>query len=491
LKGVINTLANYILSFDQGTTSTRAVVFDRSGAAVASDVRGHQQIYPNPGWVSHNPEEIYFNVLETGRRALEAAGIDKTQLAGIGITNQRETLVVWDSRTGEPVCDAIVWQCKRTSDICRRIVADGFESTIRRKTGLVADPYFTATKLKWVLENIPAARSAKGKLLAGTMDSYITWRLTGRHVTDYTNASRTMLFNRHELKWDAEILDYFGIPAELLPRVISSSEAAGVAEAFGAPVAGIAGDQHAALFGQTCFETGDIKNTYGTGCFVLKNIGQTPIITEGGLLTTIAWNIGGKTTYALEGSVFSAGAAIQWLINEMRLVDDVRELNDICNTQPDTEGVYFVPAFTGLGAPRWDMDARGVLCGLSLYSNKKHIVRALMESIAYQSKEVMDYMNAESGAAGGVLRVDGGVSSSDFLMQFQADISGITVERPANIETTALGAAYLAGLATGFWSGLDELKAQRRLGTVFVPGMPAEVCQRKYEGWLKAVQKAT
>lgn len=488
----------YILAIDQGTTSTRAIIFDEKGSIIAQNSRSHEQLYPNPGWVSHNAKEIYFNTVEVCKKAMELANVEPLQIAGIGITNQRETVVAWDKETGEPVCDAIVWQCRRTADLCRSITNDGFGDTIRAKTGLLVDPYFSATKIKWMLDNVERAKALRssGRLLVGTIDSYIIWHLTGKkcHVTDFTNASRTMLFNITDLRWDDELLRYFDIPAEILPHVVPSSGVIGYTDesVFGTaiPISGIAGDQHASLFGQTCFSVGDVKNTYGTGCFILKNIGDKPIITKNKLLTTIAWNIGGRTTYALEGSVFIAGAAISWLMKEMKLIDDVNELNEICKNTPDTGGVYFVPAFSGLGAPYWDMYARGCICGMTLGTNRSHIIRAVMEAIAFQSRDVINHMEAESGLHMTRLRVDGGVCKSDFGMQFQSDILNIAVERPANTETTALGAAYLAGLAVSYWSGTDDIVKQRQVDKVFEPVMAKVEADGRYRMWLKAVEKA-
>jgi glycerol kinase len=456
----------------------------------------HEQIYPQPGWVSHNAEEIYGNTVTCGRTVMAKAGVSPADIAAIGITNQRETLVAWDKQTGVPICDAIVWQCRRTADICRKMASDGMADTVRQKTGLLIDPYFSATKIRWILENVPEARGLElaGRLLVGTVDSYLIWKLTdGReHVTDYTNASRTMLFNIGGLRWDPELMNYFGVEEEMLPRVCPSSGAIASTGVFGGeiPITGVAGDQHAALFGQTCFEQGDVKNTYGTGCFILKNIGAKPVISPNNLLTTIAWHINGQTVYALEGSIFNAGAAIEWTINEARLAGDIGEINSICENTPDTDGAYMVPAFTGLGAPHWDMNARGVFCGMSLSTNRRHLVRAVMEAIAYECKDVIDVMESDAGVAMNRLRVDGGVSRSDFVMQLQADLLRIPVERPQSTETTALGAAYLAGLAVGFYRDIDEIRANRTAGAVFEPSMPPEAAAMKYAGWLKAVERA-
>ncbi|MDR1558650.1 MAG: glycerol kinase GlpK [Clostridiales bacterium] len=488
----------YILAFDQGTTSSRAILFNKNGEAAGQWQRPHEQIYPEPGWVSHNPKEIFFNIVECAKRAMESVGASPVDIAAIGITNQRETLVAWDKRNGEPACDAIVWQCRRTADLCRQARTDGMEDALRRKTGLLIDPYFSATKIRWTLDNIPRARALleEGNLIAGTIDSWLIWNLTGgaRHVTDYTNASRTMLFNIHTLKWDEELLDYFKIPVDIMPEVIPSNGYIGATrkEHFGEeiPITGVAGDQHAALFGQTCFNTGDVKNTYGTGCFILKNIGEQPIISSKKLLTTIAWHIDGQTVYAMEGSIFNAGAAVEWMMKEARLADDVNEINEICDDTPDTQGVYMTPAFSGLGAPFWDMDARGIICGLSLSSNRKHIVRAVMESIAFQSKAVIDAMEDETGLPMSRLRVDGGVSKSRFVMQFQSDILNIPVERPKVTETTALGAAYLAGLAVGFYKDLEDISRNHIMDEIYEPAMDGAVREERYRMWLKAVERA-
>lgn len=488
----------YVLAIDQGTTSSRAIIYDAAGATAGWHQRPHEQIFPNPGWVSHNANEIYFNVVEAGRKAMEQAGIAPTDLSAVGITNQRETVVLWDKRTGEPVCDAIVWQCRRTADLCARMEADGLSETIRQKTGLLIDPYFSATKIKWMLDHTPQARTLmeKGDLLAGTMDSFLIWKLTGgqKHVTDYTNAARTMLFNIKTLMWDADILAYFGINPSILPKVVSCVGPAGQTQAavWGAsiPITGIAGDQHAALFGQTCLETGDVKNTYGTGCFLLKNVGHEPLITQSRLLTTLAWHINGQVTYALEGSIFNAGAAVEWLMKEIKLVDSVEEINAICAETPDTDGAYFVPAFSGLGAPYWDMYARGTLCGLNLSTNKRHIVRAVMESVAFQSRDVIDHMTEVSGLPLPLLRVDGGVSKSDFTMQFQADLLSVSVERPRVTETTARGIFYMAGLGAGLFSRPEDIKCLREVDKIFEPSSDKDAMETRYRQWKKAVERS-
>ncbi|MDR2903399.1 MAG: glycerol kinase GlpK [Clostridiales bacterium] len=487
----------YILSIDQGTTSSRAILFDKAGGVLAQSARKHEQIYPAPGHVSHNAKEILFNVLETTKTTISGSGIDPAAIAALGLTNQRETVVLWDKATGEPVCDAIVLQCRRTSALCQQIITDGFDGVVREKTGLLPDPYFSATKIKWMLENVPAAKAllAKNRLLTGTVDSFILWHITEghRHVTDYTNAARTMLFNIHTLEWDAALCDYFSIPREILPAVVPSSGVLGYTkkELFGAaiPVAGVAGDQHAALFGQTCFEPGDMKNTYGTGCFILANTGGAPAVPGDGLLSTIAWHIGGKTAYALEGSVFCAGAAIEWLIHECKLISDIGELDYILEKTADSGGVYFVPAFSGLSAPVWDMRARGAVFGMSLQTNRDHIVRAVAESIAYQAKDVLDYMASAAGFSMTALKADGGICKNPVIMQFQADMLGIPVACSHMTETTALGAGYLAGLAVGFYKNFEELQQIKKKETFYYPKMSAENRKERVRCWKKAIER--
>ncbi|MCL2421450.1 MAG: glycerol kinase GlpK [Defluviitaleaceae bacterium] len=488
---------NYILAIDQGTTSTRAVVFDKKGNPLGTARKPHQQIFPQAGWVSHDAEEIFINTIEIAQGAIEKARVSRQDLAAIGITNQRETLVLWDVRTGKPVCDAIVWQCRRSADICAQMEKDGMAGLIRERTGLLIDPYFTATKIKWALDNIPSVRPlmAQGYLRAGTIDSYLIFRLTkGKsHITDYTNAARTMLFDIVKGCWDDDILRYLGIDQGILPQVVSSSGVVAHTdvEYFDVPIAGIAGDQHAALFGQADINPGDAKNTYGTGCFLLKNIGDEAVINKDSrLLTTIAWHINGKTTYALEGGVFNAGSAVEWLMRELKLTADVQEINEICANTPDTDGAYFVPAFSGLGAPYWDMYARGTLCGLSLSTGKNHIVRAVMESIAFQSRDLIDHMNEIAGLPLTQLQVDGGVSKSDFTMQFQADLLGIPVERPSYTETTVLGACYLAALGVGWFTDLEDIARSRVVDRVFVPSAPRNEMEQRYRMWKNAVKRA-
>ena len=489
---------DYILAIDQGTTSTRAVVFDKKGNPLGTAQKSHQQIFPQAGWVSHDGEEIFANAIETAKGAIESAGVSQKDLAAMGITNQRETLVLWDVRTGKPVCDAIVWQCRRSADICAQMESDGMAGLVRERTGLLIDPYFTATKIKWAIDNIPQVQPLmeQGYLRAGTIDSFLIFRLTNgkSHITDYTNAARTMLFDIIKGCWDDDILSYLGIDQGILPQVVTSSGVVAHTDAeyfdIDIPIAGIAGDQHAALFGQADINPGDAKNTYGTGCFLLKNIGNEAIIKPSRLLTTIAWHINGETTYALEGGVFNAGSAVEWLMRELKLAKDVREINDICNSTPDTGGAYFVPAFSGLGAPYWDMYARGTICGLSLSTGKNHIVRAVMESVAFQSRDLIDHMNEVAGLPLSQLQVDGGVSKSDFTMQFQADLLGIPVERPHYTETTVLGACFLAALGVGLFTDLTDIARSRTVDKVFVPSVPKSEMEERYMMWKNAVKRA-
>jgi glycerol kinase len=493
-------MAQYVLALDQGTTSSRAIVFDRTGRILSAAQEEFPQIYPQPGWVEHDPEAIWGTQLGTTRRALQEAGVTAAELVGIGITNQRETTVVWDRRTGAPLYNAIVWQCRRTAAICDRLRAEGWAGPIRAKTGLVVDAYFSGTKLAWLLDNVPGLRqkAERGDALFGTIDSFILWRLSGGklHVTDVSNASRTMLFNIHALDWDHEILAELRIPPVMLPQVLPSSCVYGLADRslFGAdvPLAGAAGDQQAALFGQTCFAPGQAKNTYGTGCFLLLNTGVQAVASEKGLLTTIAWQLGKDkpVTYALEGSVFIAGAAIQWLRDGLGIIMHAAETEGMAREVTDTGGVYFVPAFVGLGAPHWDAYARGTIVGLTRGSDRRHIARAALEAICYQSRDVLDAMVADSEIRLQALRADGGAAANAFLMQLQADLLGVPVQRPTVTETTALGAAYLAGLAVGFWSGLDELVTQWQTNAEFVPRMSEEQRDLLYSGWQRAVERA-
>ncbi|NPV71854.1 MAG: glycerol kinase GlpK [Firmicutes bacterium] len=488
----------YVMALDQGTTSSRAIIFDRDGAAVGFANKEFEQIYPKPGWVEHRPGDIWGTQLEVARKALADNGITPGEIAAIGITNQRETTVVWEKATGKPVYNAIVWQCRRTAPICDDLKAKGWADKIRAKTGLVVDAYFSGTKVKWILDNVPGVRekAEKGEVLFGNVDTWLIWNLTGGkvHVTDYSNASRTMLFNIHELKWDKEILDEMGIPAAMLPAALPSSKVYGhtVADVFGAvvPISGDAGDQQAALFGQTCFKPGTAKNTYGTGCFMLMNTGEKAVPSKHGLLTTIAWGINGKVEYALEGSIFITGAAVQWLRDGLRVISSAAESEDLAAKVPDSGGVYVVPAFVGLGAPYWDMYARGTVVGITRGTTREHLVRATLESIAYQTRDVLESMTADSGIELKALRVDGGAVKNGLLMQFQSDILGVPVERPVITETTALGAAYLAGLAVGFWSGLDEVAKKWKVDAGFDPAMEAGTRDKMYAGWKRAVQRA-
>lgn len=486
----------YILALDQGTTSSRAILFDKKGNIVASEQQEFTQIFPQPGWVEHNAKEIWSSQLRVAQKVLSKNKVKATDIAGIGITNQRETTVIWDKETGEPIHNAIVWQDRRTASICDKMKKDGLGRYVRKNTGLVVDAYFSGTKIKWMLDKVKGARkrAIKGELLFGTIDSWLVWKLTGGavHVTDYTNASRTLLYNINQLKWDDKLLKYLNIPKNILPEVKQSSEVYGTSEVslFGhsIPIAGIAGDQQSALFGQACYRKGMAKNTYGTGCFMLMNTGDKPVYSKKGLLTTIAWGIDGKVTYALEGSVFIAGAAIQWLRDGLKLIDDSPDSEYIAMKVPDTGGVYVVPAFAGLGAPYWDMYARGAIFGLTRGTTKAHLVRATLESLAYQTKDVLDAMEKDSKVTLNTLRVDGGASANNLLMQFQSDILGVKVERPKIIETTALGAAYLAGLAVGFWKRKD-IDKNWQLDEPFKAKMDVKKRKELYGGWLKAVKR--
>lgn len=488
----------YILSFDQGTTSSRAIIFDHQGDVVSISQKEFTQIYPKAGWVEHDPMEIWATQIGVAKMALEMAAIDTNEIAGIGITNQRETTIVWDKNTGEPVYNAIVWQCRRTADICDEIIKNGKADLIKKKTGLMVDAYFSGTKIKWILDNVSGAqeKAEKGELLFGTVDSWLVWKLTdGKvHVTDYSNASRTMLYNIHTLEWDDEILRELNIPRNMLPEVKPSSYIYGnTSEKImnaRIPIAGIAGDQQAALFGQGCFEPGMAKNTYGTGGFMLMNTGSKPVESENGLLTTIAWGIDGNVTYALEGSVFIAGAAIQWLRDELRMIKNVDECERYTNSVSDTNGVYLVPAFVGLGAPYWDMYARGTVVGLTRGTKKEHFIRAALESIAYQTMDVLNSMEEDSEIKLHKLKVDGGASANNFLMQFQSDILNVSVDRPRIIQTTALGAAYLAGIAVGFWKDQDEILKNWKLDKEYKPEMNVEQRGRNIKMWHKAVKTA-
>jgi len=491
-------MSHYVMALDQGTTSSRAILFDRAGRPVASAQEEFPQIFPQPGWVEHDPEDIWRTQITVARQAMEKAGATADDIAAIGITNQRETTVIWDRRTGEPVYNAIVWQCRRTADHCERLKASGFAETIRAKTGLVTDAYFSGTKVAWILDNVPdvRARAEAGELAFGTIDTFLLWRLSGGriHVTDYSNGSRTLLFNIHTLDWDDDILNELRIPRSLLPEVRPSSYLYGETDPalFGKaiPLAGDAGDQQAATFGQACYAVGMAKNTYGTGCFMLLNTGEQAVPSERGLLTTIAWGLDEKVIYALEGSVFITGAAVQWLRDELRIIERSADVEPLAASVPDNGGVYFVPAFVGLGAPYWDQYARGAILGLTRGSNRAHIARATLESIAYQTRDVLETMRADSGIELNELRVDGGAVRNNLLMQFQADILGVPVLRPVVTETTALGAAYLAGLAVGFWRDPQEIARNWAVDRVFEPTMSDERREELYAGWKKAVERA-
>ncbi|NLI61155.1 MAG: glycerol kinase GlpK [Clostridiales bacterium] len=488
----------YVVALDQGTTSCRTIIFDKFGRVIGQESREFAQIYPKPGWVEHNAEEVWQCQLSTLKDVLTNNYIEPSQIASIGITNQRETLVVWNRHTGKPIYNAIVWQCRRTANVCDELKEKGLHDLIHQKTGLVVDAYFSATKLFWILNQIPGARAmaVEGDLLAGTMDTWLIWNFTaGRvHATDYTNASRTMLFNINELCWDEELMEIFEIPFRMLPEVKDSSgyfgslDKAILGEEI--PITGVAGDQHSALFGQACFEEGMVKNTYGTGCFILMNTGQEPKISNHNLLTTIAWCMGGKVEYALEGSVFSTGATVQWLRDELQIIKSADETETLAMSVEDTNGIYMVPAFVGLGAPYWDPYARGAILGLTRGANKKHLVRAVLESIAYQSMDILELMEKDSGITIPQLRVDGGASSNNFLMQFQADILGVPVIRPEITETTARGAAFLAGLEVGMWSSRSDIEGVWEQEREFIPKMDRRIRNEKYRLWKKAVYRS-
>ncbi|TKB47933.1 glycerol kinase GlpK [Ferrimonas sediminicola] len=483
----------YIVALDQGTTSSRALLFDRQGQVIGTAQREFNQHYPNPGWVEHDPIEIWASQRATLTELLAKSRVSHHQVAAIGITNQRETTVVWDRETGQPIHNAIVWQCRRTADLCTRLKQAGLEQRVRDKTGLVLDPYFSATKVRWILDHVPGARqrAEQGKLAFGTIDSWLIWNLTeGQvHATDATNASRTMLFNIHTLEWDSELLEAFQIPASMLPEVKASGELYGQAQLGNArvPISGVAGDQQAALFGQLCHSAGMAKNTYGTGCFLLMHTGNTPVASRHGLLTTLACNLPGEINYALEGAVFMGGASVQWLRDELGLIRHASESEALAQEVADTQGAYLVPAFTGLGAPHWDPFARGTLVGMTRGTNRQHLVRATLESIAYQSMDILHAMEQDAGQSLSQLRVDGGATANRFLMQFQADILGTPVVRPANVETTAAGAAYLAGLTCGYWPDLDTLASEVDEPSHFRPAMSQETQARLTRGWQRAL----
>ncbi|MCM1439073.1 MAG: glycerol kinase GlpK [Roseburia sp.] len=488
----------YVLALDQGTTSTRAIIFDKNGKIAGSAQQEFRQIYPKAGWVEHDPTDIVGSAVGVIAEALIRADIGISDLAALGITNQRETTVVWDKNTGAPVCNAIVWQCRRTADIAERLKSEGLSSFIYDRTGLVPDAYFSATKIKWILDNVAGARARaeRGELLFGTVDTYLMWRLSRGKIfaTDPTNASRTMLFNIHTLRWDGELLKLFGIPESMLPQVLPSCGAFGYTDrdVLGGevPVCGVAGDQQSALFGQLCVNEGDVKNTYGTGCFLLMNTGDRAVKSYNGLVTTLGAGVGVRPPYVLEGSVFAGGAVVQWLRDGLGLINSAAESERLAKSVNDTGGAYLVPAFTGLGAPYWDSAARGLICGVTRGTRREHIVRAALESIAYQSADLVDAMRRDAGIDINGLRVDGGASANDFLMQFQADILGVKLQRPAVVETTALGAAYLAGLSCGYWSGVSELEKQRTANKEFLPSVSEEERVVAMNGWRAAVNRA-
>ena len=492
----------YVIALDQGTTSSRAIIFDAKGAPVTIAQYPFPQIYPEPGWVEHDPMVILETQLRALAEAFEKSGLSPTDIAGIGITNQRETTIVWDKNTGKPVYNAIVWQCRRTASICDELKASGIGEYVREKTGLLIDAYFSGTKIKWILDNVDGARerAERGELLFGNVDSWLIWNLTGgkAHVSDYSNCSRTMIFDIDELKWDETLCEKLGIPMSMLPTPVPSSMIygtvapglTGLEMLAGVPVCGSAGDQAAALIGQGCIDRGQAKNTYGTGCFTLLNTGDQSVRSSSGLVTSVAWSIGGKTTYALEGSVFNAGSSIQWLRDEVGLLATSSECETLAASVPDNGGVYLVSAFTGLGAPRWDMYARGAVVGLTRGSTKAHIVRAALEGIAYQVKDLLDAMEKDSGEELSVLRVDGGASVNNFMMQFQSDILRKPIDRPKMVETTAFGAAFLAGLAAGVWNDIGDIKAIRESDRIFEAQMEAEKAEKLHKTWLRAVERA-
>ena len=489
---------SYIMALDAGTTSNRCILFNRAGEMCSVAQKEFTQYFPKPGWVEHDANEIWTTQLGVALSAMNKVGASAADIAAIGITNQRETTIVWDKATGEPVYHAIVWQCRRTSALCDELKARDLTETFRQKTGLVIDAYFSATKLKWILDNVPGARAKAeaGQLLFGTVETWLIWKLTGGrlHITDYTNASRTMLFNIHTLQWDEDILRELDIPRGMLPTPVPSSQLYGQTDPilFGGSIriAGAAGDQQAALFGQTCFAAGEAKNTFGTGGFLLMNTGETPVLSRNGLVTTVACGLNGKVNYALEGSIFVAGAAIQWLRDELRLLEDARDSEYMAQKVPDTNGCYVVPAFTGLGAPHWDQYARGAIVGLTRGCNKNHIIRATLDSLCYQVNDVLHAMEADSGIALKALKVDGGACANNYLMQTMADISSLPVQRPCCVETTALGAAYLAGLAVGYWQSAGDVLQNWRVDRTFLPAIPEQERAKRIKGWNKAVRCA-
>ena len=489
----------YIMALDRGTTSSRCIIFDKDGNIIKVAQKEFEQIYPKPGWVEHDAMEIWGSQSGVMREAVDTAGINPEEIAAIGITNQRETTVVWDKKTGKPIYNAIVWQCRRTSEICDELKEKGLTECIREKTGLIIDAYFSATKVKWILDNVEGARerAEKGELLFGTIDTWLIWKLTGGrvHVTDYSNASRTMMYNINTLEWDEDILKELDIPEIMLPEVKESSCVYGYTDSglfadIKIPIAGCAGDQQSALFGQNCFEEGTAKNTYGTGCFLLMNTGEKPVKSENGLLTTISWGVDGKVEYALEGSIFMGGASIQWLRDELRMIKSAADSEKYAMRVENTNGVYVVPAFTGLGAPYWDMYARGTIVGLTRGAKKEHLIRATLESIAHQTKDVLEAMQNDSGIELKSLKVDGGASNNNFLMQFQSDILNVKIDRPKIVETTALGAAYLAGLAVGFFKSKEDIKKRWVCDREFEPKMSEEVREKSYKDWKRAVERS-
>lgn len=490
---------DYILAIDQGTTGSTAILFDREGQPVSTAYQEVRQIYTQPGWVEHDPKELFSASVAVARDSLQKAGVATSQVKSIGITNQRETTIVWDRYTGEPVSNAVVWQCRRTAPLCEKLKQEGMGQIVKEKTGLIIDAYFSATKLRWILDHVPQGqhRAEQGDLLFGTVDSWLVWNLTGGavHITDYSNASRTMLFNIHTLKWDKELLAALDIPEAVLPHVMPSSQvygetAAGILGDSRIPLGAVVGDQQAALFGQACYDAGMTKNTYGTGSFVLLNTGDKPVPSEKGLVTTLAWGLGGEVTYAMEGSIFITGAAVQWLRDGLELISNAAESEALARSVPDNGGVFFVPAFVGLGAPYWDMYARGTILGLTRGTNKGHLARATLEAIAYQTRDIIETMGAEAGLQVPLLRVDGGGTANSFLMQFQADILGIPIQRAAVAETTALGAAYLAGLAVGLWHDTIDIERRWRAAETYEPKFSADQRESLYAGWKRAVERA-
>ena len=495
-------METYVVALDQGTTSSRAILFNRAGEIVSRAQHPFRQIYPQPGWVEHDPLDIWATEKRALAEAVDAAHIDPKQIAAIGITNQRETTILWDRATGQPVHNAIVWQCRRTAPLCDELKEQGLGPLVTERTGLLIDAYFSGTKIRWLLDHVPGARqrAERGELRAGTVDSWLIWNLTGgaAHVTDYSNASRTMLFNIHDLRWDADLCAALDIPVSLLPEPLPNCcpygtvapGILGLEDLAGIPICGSAGDQPAALFGQACFAPGQAKNTYGTGCFTLMNVGDAPVASQAGLVTSVAWSLNGRTTYALEGSVFNAGSTIQWLRDELGLISSAPECDRLAESVPDSGGVYVVPAFTGLGAPYWDMYARGTIVGLTRGTTRAHIARAVLDAIALQVADLVRAMNADAPCPITTLRVDGGASVSDIMMQTQADLLRLPVDRPAQVETTAFGAAALAGLAAGVWTDLDEVAGLRRSQHVFLPQRPEGDCEAQYRQWRRAVDRS-